>query len=59
MRGTKTDVYRLYKYEKENVVPLPISPQETKMTQKLTTIGHRTAFNNDQSSNRIVSYKRP
>ena len=34
-------------------------PQETKMTQKLTTIGHRTAFNNEQSPYRIVSYKRP
>ena len=29
------------------------------MTQKLTTIGHSTAFINDQSPNRIVSYKRP
>ena len=28
------------------------------MTQNLTTIGHRTAFNNEQSSYRIVSYKR-
>ena len=34
-------------------------PHETKMTQKLTTIGHRTAFNNEQSPYRIVSYKRP
>ena len=25
------------------------SPQETKMTQKLTIIGHHTAFNNEQS----------
>ena len=25
------------------------SPQETKMTQKLTTIGHCAAFNNEQS----------
>ena len=33
--------------------------QETKMTQTLTTIGHRTAFNNEQSPYRIVSYKRP
>ena len=33
------------------------SPQETKMKQKLTTIGHRTAFNNEQSPYRIVSYK--
>ena len=24
-------------------------PQKTKMTQTLTTIGHRTAFNNEQS----------
>ena len=31
-------------------------PQETKMTQTLTTIGHRTAFNNEQSPYRIVSY---
>ena len=35
------------------------SPQETKMTQKLTTIGHRTVFSNEQSPYRIVSYKRP
>ena len=28
------------------------------MTQKLTTIGHRTAFNNEQSPYRIVSYKK-
>ena len=33
--------------------------KETKMTQKLTTIGHRTAFNNEQSPNRILSVKRP
>ena len=26
---------------------------------ELTTIGHRTAFNNEQSPYRIVSYKRP
>ena len=32
-------------------------PHETKMTQKLTTIGHRRAFNNEQSPYRIVSYK--
>ena len=25
-------------------------PQETKMTQKLTILGHRTAFNNEQIS---------
>ena len=29
------------------------------MTQTLTTIGHHTAFNNEQSPWRIVSYKRP
>ena len=29
------------------------------MTQTLTTIGHRTAFNNKQSPYCIVSYKRP
>ena len=29
------------------------------MTQKLTTIGHRTTFNNEQSPYRIVRYKRP
>ena len=29
------------------------------MTQKLTALGHRSAFNNDQSPYRIVSYKRP
>ena len=32
--------------------------QETKMTQKLTIIGHRTAFNNEKSPYRIVRYKR-
>ena len=32
---------------------------ETKMTQTLTSIGHRAAFNNEQSLYRIVSYKRP
>ena len=31
--------------------------QETKMTQILTTTCHRTAVNNEQISNRIVSYK--
>ena len=35
------------------------SPQETKMIQKLTTLGHRTAFNNKQSPYRIVSYESP
>ena len=30
-------------------------PQKTKMTQTLTTIGHRTVFNNKQSPYRIVS----
>ena len=29
------------------------------MTQKLTTIGHRTAFNNEESPYRIVGYERP
>ena len=33
-------------------------PQKTKMTQTLTTIGHRTAFNNEQSPYRTVSYKK-
>ena len=33
--------------------------QEIKMTQTLTTIGHSTSFNNEQSPYRIVSYKRP
>ena len=28
------------------------------MTQKLTTIGHRTTFNNEKSPYRLVSYKR-
>ena len=32
--------------------------QETKMTQKLTTIVHHTAFNNEQSPYYKVSYKR-
>ena len=35
------------------------SPQETKMTETLTNIGHRTAFNNEQCQIRMVSYKRP
>ena len=35
------------------------SPQETKMTKKLQTIGHRTVVNNEQSPYRIVSYKMP
>ena len=29
------------------------------MTPTLTTIGHRTAFNNEQIHYRIVSYRRP
>ena len=29
------------------------------MTQKLTTIGRRTALNNEQSQCRIVSYRNP
>ena len=29
------------------------------MTQKLTTIGHRTAFNNEKNPYCTVSYKRP
>ena len=29
------------------------------ITQKLTTIGHRTAFNNDQNPYHIVRYNRP
>ena len=29
------------------------------ITQKYTTTGHRTAFNNEQSPNRIVAYKKP
>ena len=32
---------------------------ETKMTPKFTTIGHSTAFNNEQSQSLTVSYKRP
>ena len=35
------------------------STQETKVTQILTTISHRMAFNNEQSPYRIVRYKRP
>ena len=47
--------------KKEDVVLLQWDncPQEIKMTQKLTTIGNRTAFNNEQSPYRIVGYKRP
>ena len=33
--------------------------QRPKMTHTLTIIGHRTAFNNEQSPYRIVSYKKP
>ena len=33
-------------------------PQKTKMTQKLITIGHRTAFNNEQSPYLIVKKKK-
>ena len=29
------------------------------MTHKVTTIGHSTAFKNEQSPNRTVSYKKP
>ena len=48
------------KYKKD-VVLLPMRQLSTKekMTQTLTTIGRRTAFNNEQSPYRIVSYKRP
>ena len=35
------------------------SLQETKMTRKLTTPGHRTAFNNEQNLYHILGYKRP
>ena len=35
------------------------TPARDKMTQKLTTICHRTAFNNEQNPYHIVSYKRP
>ena len=34
-------------------------PQETKITQTLVTIGHRTAFNHEQSPYCIARYKRP
>ena len=33
--------------------------ERVKKAQKLAAIGHRTAFNNEQSPYRIVSYKRP
>ena len=41
------------------MVRLPMRQLSTRdqMQQKLTTIGHRTAFNNEQSPYRIVSYK--
>ena len=35
------------------------SPQRDQMTQKLITIGHCTAFNNEQIQYCIVTYKRP
>ena len=40
------------------IIGLGNYPQKTKMTQTLTTIGHRTAFNSEQSPYRIVSNKR-
>ena len=51
----------MYICKTEGVVWLPMKQLSTRdqMTQKLTTIGHRTAFNNEQSPYRIVSYKRP
>ena len=49
----------VYKKRRCGLIANEITPQGTKITQKLTTIGHRTAFNNEQSPNRIVSYKRP
>ena len=65
------DCYCLYKklfsikcvfnlYIKEDVVCLPMRQLSTtdQMTQKLTEVGYRTAFNNEQSPYRIVSYKR-
>ena len=33
-----------------------LSTRDQNDTQTLTTIGHRTAFNNEQSPYRIVSY---
>ena len=46
-------------YIKEDVVRLPMRQLSTRdqMVQKLTTIGHRTAFNNEQSPHRTVSCK--
>ena len=29
------------------------------ITQTITTIGHHTAFNNDQTQYHMISYKRP
>ena len=56
-------ILKAQEYEKEDVVwydfQLDNSPQETKMTETLTNIGHRTAFNNEQCQIRMVSYKRP
>ena len=48
-------------YKKEDVVWLPMRQLSTKDQNdtELTTIGHRTALNNKQSSYRIVNYKRP
>ena len=34
-------------------------PTKDQNAQKLPTIGHRTTFNNEQSSYRIFSYNRP
>ena len=36
-----------------------LSTRDQNDTDILTTIGHRTAFNNEQSPNQIFSYERP
>ena len=38
-------------------MPMTHLSTRDQMTQKLTTIGHITAFNNDQRLCRLVSYK--
>ena len=50
-----------YQYKKEDVVQLPMRQIFTgdQMTQELRTIGHCTAFNNEQSPYHKVCYKSP
>ena len=51
-------INKMTKYIKRNMVLLPMKQLSTRgqMTQKLTTIYHRKAFNDEQSPYRIVRY---